>query len=240
MKDNMKKLSSFFAGKGFYLVLVLCIAVIGVSAGQIWRVTQRVSSVNSDVLLEEPVTTPAVSPSPSPTTAPKPSTSPVPPAASEKPVVEVVEEPEEAPEVSQKPTASAYIWPVKGAVIADFSLEVQAWDETMGDWRTHDGIDIACDLGTVVTAAGAGTVSEVYVNDLMGTTVAIDHGNGVLSIYSNLAAEPNVKEGDEVAMGDTVGSVGSTAKAESRKANHLHFEMKKDGEAVDPMNYLPK
>jgi len=136
--------------------------------------------------------------------------------------------------------ASSYIWPVKGEILADFSLEVQAFDPTMGDWRTHDGIDIAAALGTEVRASGTGTVVGVYEDDLMGTTVVIDHGNGVTSLYANLAGTPTVTEGQPVEVGTVIGAIGKTAKAESKRSDHLHFEMTKDGTAVDPMNYMPK
>lgn len=141
---------------------------------------------------------------------------------------------------ASKPAASVYTWPVNGAVIHDFSLEVLAYDETMGDWRTHNGLDIAASVGTEVRAVSGGTVEMVYADDLMGTTVVIDHGNGVKSIYSNLATVPTVEKGDVVSTGTVIGAVGETALAEIGRESHLHLEMSANGIEVDPTRYLPE
>ncbi|MCD8115883.1 MAG: M23 family metallopeptidase, partial [Oscillospiraceae bacterium] len=103
----------------------------------------------------------------------------------------------------------------------------------------HDGIDITCDLGTQVIATAAGTVVSVENDDLYGTTVEIDHANGIHSIYANLASEPPVSVGDTVTMGQVIGSVGSTAICETNQVNHLHFAMTCDGLPADPTAYLP-
>ena len=235
MRDKFQQLGGM-AGKGFYIVLVFCMAVIAVSGYQIYRMSNRSAlPVASEVEVSVPLATPqpvpppkASVPSPVQTAAP----TPIPTAVAETVARE--------PEIKDKPVASSYIWPVKGEILADFSLEVQAFDPTMGDWRTHDGIDIAAALGTEVRASGTGTVVGVYEDDLMGTTVVIDHGNGVTSLYANLAGTPTVTEGQPVEAGAVIGAVGKTAKAESKRSDHLHFEMTKDGTAVDPMHYMPK
>ena len=109
----------------------------------------------------------------------------------------------------------------------------------MADWRVHNGIDLAAEAGSRVIAASSGTVEEVRNDDLYGTTVVIDHGNGLKSIYSNLAGTPAVAKGDTVSAGSVIGSVGDTAEAEIGEVAHLHFEMTKDGAEVDPADYLP-
>lgn len=91
--------------------------------------------------------------------------------------------------------SSAYVWPIEGNVDRDFSLEVFAYDATMGDWRTHDGLDIAAELGTPVAACAKGTVTDVSTDDMMGVTVTVDHGKGMESVYSNLAESVNVQPG---------------------------------------------
>ena len=115
-----------------------------------------------------------------------------------------------------------------------------AYDETMGDWRTHSGVDIAASVGTNVLAISAGTVQGVYDDDLMGTCVVVDHGDGLTSTYCNLSAKPTVSEGDPVSTGTVLGVVGETAIAESSRPSHLHLEMAQDGKAVDPVSYLPQ
>jgi murein DD-endopeptidase MepM/ murein hydrolase activator NlpD len=119
-------------------------------------------------------------------------------------------------------------------------VEALAYDVTMGDWRTHSGLDIAAAAGTKVVAAASGTVSSVYEDDLLGTTVVIDHGKGLISVYANLAAVPSVKTGGKVSTGTVIGTVGTTAPAESGLAPHLHFALFKNDNAVNPLDYLPE
>ena len=134
-----------------------------------------------------------------------------------------------------------FTWPVEGTVIAGFSVEALAYSETMGDWRTHEGLDIAAELGTRVLAAANGTVSAIYEDDLMGTVVEIDHGQGgLMSRYANLAAAPTVSVGDAVTTGAVIGAVGETAAAESGRQAHLHYALLKEGYPVDPADYLPQ
>ena len=119
-------------------------------------------------------------------------------------------------------------------------MEALAYSETMGDWRTHDGLDLATELGAQVLATANGTVSDIYQDDFMGTTVEIDHGNGLTSQYSNLAEVPTVAVGDAVKTGTVIGSVGATAAAELGSQPHLHFAMYQDGNPITPHDYLPE
>ena len=130
--------------------------------------------------------------------------------------------------------------PVSGEVICTFSTDELVYDKTLADWRVHTAVDFSAELGTKVTAVADGTVTEVYEDDLLGTTVVVEHGDGLFSVYSNLAATPTVSIGETVVCGDTIGSVGDTAIAESSEVAHLHFAMEKDGDACDPFLYLPK
>ena len=210
-KPILERIGDFMEGKGFYIVLFLCVAAIGISG---YYLFSSLDMRDGDAAVAAPtqvVVMPTVQPV-------KPTVAPTPAA----------------------PAASVFTWPVKGQVVADYSLEVLAYDETMGDWRTHSGIDIAAPGGTQVLAVSAGTVASVEQDDLMGTTVVIAHAGGVESIYANLAAVPTVEAGDQVSIGAVIGAVGTTAVAESARAPHLHFEMREDGESVDPVSYLPE
>ena len=245
-KSWTDRLSDFIAGKGFYIVLFLCVAAIGSSGYYLFSALgPGEHGVAADAPVQVVVTpTPSAAPTPvrpsvkpTPSAAPTPSTTPKPsptPATTPAPTPAATPKP-----AATKPAVSVYTWPVKGEIIRDFSLEVLAYDETMGDWRTHCGLDISAQLGTEVCAVSSGTVEAVYADDLMGTTVVIDHGKGIKSIYSNLASMPTVKCGDTVKPGTVIGSVGETALAESGRPPHLHLEMSKDDYVVDPLQYLP-
>ena len=99
------------------------------------------------------------------------------------------------------------------------------YDPTMADWRTHDGIDVQADEGAAVKTAAAGTVQSVTNDELMGTTVVIQHDGGYATQYSSLQENTPVAQGQTVAAGEVIGYVGSTSAAESRMGSHLHFSV---------------
>lgn len=125
--------------------------------------------------------------------------------------------------------------PVNGEVLAEFSDKL-VYNSAMEDWRTHDGIDIAAEVGCSVHAAAAGTVRLVF-SEASGEGVEIEHEDGFVTRYEGLQSIENLKEGDVVQAGDVIGVVGQS-KGESVEASHLHFEVYKEGEAVDPKKYL--
>lgn len=248
-KPNLfDRLAQFISGKGFYLVVLVCVAAIGISGYFLMRSltggeedpvavmgSTQMPQASAEVSAQ-PSQVPAVSASAAPAASESPSAAPS-AAQSAAPS----EQPSATVEPSAEPTSAALVFtrPVNGSVIASFSMETLLYDETMLDWRTHDGIDLAASIGTRVLAAAAGTVSDVYEDELMGTTVIIDHGSGLTSVYANLSSSVNVNVGESVYTGDILGTVGDTAVAESGRAPHLHFAMYQDGVAVDPEDYLP-
>ena len=258
----IEKLGDFISGKGFYLVVLICVAAIalsgyylvrGVRGGLDGMLDQPVagSAAIQDAPSAAPTANPAVRPAATPapsvrvTAPPAESTAPAAaqtPAVSQTPAASQAPSapPSEAPAPSPAPAPLVFTWPVKGTVAAGFSAEALAYNETMGDWRTHSGLDIAASQGTQVLAAANGTVTALYEDDLMGTVVEISHGQGLVSQYANLAAAPTVSVGDEAATGAVIGSVGQTAASESGRASHLHYALLKDGSPVDPADYLPK
>lgn len=245
MKRNLfQKLGDFVLGKGFYIVLFLCVAAIGISGYYLIRTVTGGSQPSEPVTANPTVTLPDSSAQEAPSTQPleeeTPEEEPPAPAVQEddpQPVKEPAQE-----EVSTQPEYKevVYTWPVKGQVLRGFTVEALAYDETMGDWRTHGGIDIAAEEGRKVLAAGEGQVAEVYDDAMMGTTVTILQPDGVTAVYSNLAQKTAVAVGDLVDTGAVLGEVGRTALAESGLEPHLHLELLADGEPVTPLAYLPK
>lgn len=249
MKHNrLGKLGEFVLGKGFYIVLFLCVAAIGISGYfliDFVNVEEESKSVTANPSITLPDSSASVT-TPKPEQETKQETT-----ETEKPVqesmpddpeaVEPTQETPEAPEAQQeerKPVV--YTWPVKGEILRTFSLETLSYDVTMGDWRTHNGIDISAEAGWNVMAAGEGQVVDVYEDALMGVTVVVQQPDGVVATYSNLASNPPVSVGDAVDTGSILGQIGDTAIAESGLKSHLHLEMTADEQAVDPLNYLPE
>ena len=245
----MRKLGDFVLGKGFYIVLFLCVAAIGISGYYLIQTVALDTGISAQAGGDASVTIPDQSVQ-RPVTPVAPSVQDKPSATQEEQTVEPVQEddPEPVKQTQEEPAAQTqqeetvsdvFTWPVKGAVLRDFSVETLSLDPTMGDWRTHGGMDIAAPLGQQVMAVSAGTVIDVFDDDLMGTTVILDHGDGLTSTYSNLANLPTVEVGDTVRTGDVIGAVGDTAIAESTQSAHLHLEMAENGSPVNPSDYLP-
>lgn len=117
-------------------------------------------------------------------------------------------------------------------------MDELVYSETLGQWMTHSGIDIAAPKGTAVYAVWGGRVDRVYTDDALGVMVELDHGDGRISVYGNLDPDLPVEEGQRLQAGDLVGVVGDTAVAECGAAAHLHYELYVDGKAVDPLEYV--
>lgn len=101
-------------------------------------------------------------------------------------------------------------------------------------WKPHHGLDIAAPAGTPVEATAAGTVAFAGERGGYGNLVIIDHGNGLETRYAHLGAL-GVEPGETVNAGDPVGKVGSTGKS---TGNHLHYEVRENGQPVDPRKYI--
>ena len=124
-----------------------------------------------------------------------------------------------------QPSAAGFIWPCDGVVVSGFGMR---WG------RMHEGVDIGCAYGTPNRAAASGTV--IYSGWLggYGNLVVVDHGNGLSTAYAH-ASSLLVGVGQSVAQGETVSLVGSTGNS---SGPHLHFEVRVNGQAVDPLFYL--
>ena len=123
------------------------------------------------------------------------------------------------------PSAAGLVWPVDGPVVSGFGMR---WG------RMHEGIDIAAALGTPVHAAAAGVVIHAGWLGGYGNLVVLDHGNGLATAYAHASAIL-VSPGQQVDQGATVSLVGSTGRS---TGPHLHFEVRVNGVAVDPLGYL--
>jgi len=130
--------------------------------------------------------------------------------------------------------------PVDGRVTKKHDLLTPVFSLTMSDYRVHRGIDVEATLGSAVKACAAGVVKAVGNDAFMGLTVVIDHGDGILSTYSNL--DPTVAEGiypgAKVELGQTVGCIGESAAIEIADEPHLHFEITVDSKMIDPLEVL--
>lgn len=240
-KSGLSRAIGYLTGKGFYIVLFLCVSAIGISGYII--VNSNLSDETGQSSLENPIIV---------TVAPEKVA--IEESAAPEVVQDVigdtklvVDEPavdDTANDASEDLSAAQteteqIVWPLSGEVTKNFSIDALVYNKTMNDWRVHNGIDIAADVGTNVSSIQAGTVSDIYEDPFMGTTVVVDHGSSVKSVYSNLLATPTVSIGDSVEAGQVLGAVGLTALAEISESPHLHLEIIKDDSDINPIDYLP-
>ena len=139
------------------------------------------------------------------------------------------------PEVLPDPK---FVKPVEGEIIKKFAKENLVYSNTLGEWTTHNGIDIKADKTTVIKAAEAGTVKYIKNDPRYGLTIVIEHNNGYKTIYSNLLSTEFVVENEKVQKGQAIGTVGTTSTFEILDDPHLHFEIMKNSEYLDPELYL--
>lgn len=148
--------------------------------------------------------------------------------------IEFVEEEEDLEVIMEIDENKDWILPIEGSVITEFTRDSLIYSDTLESWVGHKAIDIAAKEGTVVVAAMDGVIKEVYEDELWGIVIVIDHGNNLKTRYANLATKEMVKVGISVKKGDHISKVGRTAKIEMLMEPHLHFELMKNEEIIDP------
>ena len=123
--------------------------------------------------------------------------------------------------------APEFIWPVRGVTVSGYGPRNGSF---------HDGIDISAPEGTPIRAVQQGEV--IYSDQLRGygNLIIIRHGDGLVSVYSH-NRKNLVREGQKVAKGEVIGEVGSTGRV---SGPHLHFEVRRNNKARDPLHYLPR
>lgn len=128
--------------------------------------------------------------------------------------------------------------PVSGEILKDYAKDTLVYSKTLDEWIVHLGVDIKANKTSVVKAAESGIIERINYDPRYGDSITIEHGNGFKTVYSNLLVTDFFKVGEKVEKGDTIGTVGDSASFEISDDSHLHFEMYKDGENVNPTLYL--
>ncbi len=127
--------------------------------------------------------------------------------------------------------------PLSNAMGMDYSMGIPVFSKTLGDYRTHNGVDFKGVKGDSVKTVGEGTVVSVETNAVWGNTVTVDHGNGIMSSISGLGDEALISAGAKVYSDTIIGVVG-TVPVEGDEDSHIHLEMRVNGELIDPLEIL--
>lgn len=234
-QQEKSKFRKMMEKRGFYIVLFTCAVLVG-AVSILNRGLKQTTSSFDDKAWQDAIAKSGieeVSPSPLPTVSP--STQPKP---SESPKVEETLAEEKAVAAAAQDVPPILSNPMVGGILKEYSADDLVYSETMKDWRTHNGLDIAGELGTQVKAAADGVVEQVYEDDLLGIVVVIGHTGQTQTLYANLQSLDFIKVGRQVKTGDIIGGVGNSAMTESSDESHLHFEVLVNKENVDPKTMM--
>ena len=132
----------------------------------------------------------------------------------------------------EKTKDPTFLNPVDGEKIKDYSSDNLVYSATLDEWTTHLGIDYKSEKTDIVKASADGKIKSIKNDPRYGLTVVIEHANGFESVYSNLLTAEFITVGEEVKQGQTIATVGNTARFEIADETHLHFEIKQNGENI--------
>ena len=134
-------------------------------------------------------------------------------------------------------TPEGMIMPIESvSVINDFGFY---HNKTLNNYYEHKGVDFTAEVGAEVLAADDGVIETIYRDDVLtGTEITIDHGDGVKTTYRFVDVAEGLTVGMDVKKGDVIATVAEATGEEYKDGAHLHFEVIKSGQQVDPATYL--
>lgn len=148
------------------------------------------------------------------------------------------EENQEKP--SDKPTVEIVVFdlPVNGTIIKEYVGAGVIYNQTLGLYSGHKAIDFGAEEGAQVFACYKGVVEDILTDKLEGTSVIINHGNGLKTVYNSIEVEETLQVGDSVDKGSLLGFVSTNNRKEYKDGAHLHFEVLENDQKIDPYKYL--
>ena len=129
-------------------------------------------------------------------------------------------------------------WPVNGSILLDYNMDQTVYFPTLDQYKLSPAIAVGAVEGAPVTSSVKGTVYSIEENPQTGTTLTMELGSGYQAIYGQLK-DITVSEGDTVDKGTVIGYINTPTKYYSNEGSNLYFAMKKNGEPIDPVAYLP-
>lgn len=205
----MKRFGGFLKRNAFYFLIILCIASVATVIAL--AVTHNSNANNAETTIdvggqEQPAPQPDVNQS-------------------------------EPHDVTPEPTPVkklTFIAPCNGSVTQEYSDTVLVWSSTLKQYSTHLGMDFTSEDGNVFASAD-GAVKEVGSNALDGNYIVLTHGDGYVTKYMSLEELPTLTVGTQVKQGEIIGKMSTSQGTESLAGNHLHFEMYKNSQPINPV-----
>ncbi len=157
------------------------------------------------------------------------------PVIVETPIVDVTPEP--APPTLHFSAANELLWPVDGNVILSYSMDQTVYFSTLDQYKYNPAIIIGGEVGMEVLASADGEITSIEVDAQTGTTITMKLGDSYELVYGQVK-EVTVHQGDRVDKGDVLGYLSEPTKYYSVEGPNLYFQVLKDGEPVNPLEYL--
>lgn len=132
---------------------------------------------------------------------------------------------------------SELLWPVDGSILMNYSMDKTVYFKTLDQYKYNPAVIFSAEVGDQVIAATTGVVKSIDKTAQTGTTVTVDIGNSYELIYGQLKEVP-VKTGDPVNAKTTLGYVSEPTKYYSAEGSNVYFEMRKNGQPVNPIEFL--
>lgn len=251
----MEQIKKFLRSRGFTLALLACL--VAAAAAGVWAVRTVRDELKKSY---DDLTTPQEEPAPEPQLTLDPQEDDV----WQQPVTDAAESAANVPKPASSASSSgaqsgsglvhepsalqgasspasssaapASTQPVSGRVLNAYSGDELVYSSTLGDWRTHNGVDYAASRGAEVTAPAAGKVVETGTDDKWGPVVAIEDASGRIWRVCG-TTDARVKKGDTVSAGQTIGKVGSVS-CECAEESHIHLEVMEGEKYLDPIKAM--
>lgn len=132
----------------------------------------------------------------------------------------------------------SFILPLSGDILKSFAMDSLVYSETLNEWCTHSGIDIAGNIGDAIVASEDGVIESVCEDDKYGKTIVISHENGYKTVYSFVEAKNIIEKDKKVKKGEIIAYLVECTGFEAKDIPHLHFEMLKNGTSISPLTEI--
>ena len=204
----MKRFGGFLKRNAFYFLIILCIASVATVIALAVTRNSNANSADTSIDVGKQEQTPQQD-----TTQP------------------------DTHDVTPEPTPVkklTFIAPCNGSVTQEYSDTMLVWSSTLKQYSTHLGMDFTSEDGNVFASAD-GAVKEVGNNALDGNYIVLTHGDGYVTKYMSLEELPTLTVGTQVKQGEIIGKMSTSQGTESLDGNHLHFEMYKNNQPINPV-----